>query len=163
MMSEKDTIQPCLIHIDKEGRWTHKGAEMTRHDLVRLFYRNMELDKDGRYIIHWQGTQCYVDVEDTAFVVNRVRFKEKTGNEKSGFVLYLSDGTNEDLLPDTLFTGDDHVLYCRIKNKTFPARFLRPAYYQLAEYVEEENGLYVIRLDDAKYPIKLRNSERKPH
>ena len=158
MMTETDAIQPCLIHIDKEGRWTHKGAEMIRRDLIQLFYQNMERNQEGQYIIHWQGTQCYVDVEDTAFVVNRVRFKEKTGNEKPGFVLYLNDGTNEVLLPETLFTGGDHILYCRVKNNAFPARFLRPAYYQLAEHVEEENGSYFIRLDDRKYAVRSRAS-----
>ncbi len=155
MIPETDAIQPCLIHIDKEGRWTHKGAEMTRQDLIQLFYRNMELDQEaGQYLINWQGTKCYVDVEDTAFVVTRAAFEEKTGNGKPGFVLHLSDGTKENLLPETLCTGDRHVLYCRIKNMTFPARFLRPAYYQLAEYVDEENGNYVIRLDGRSYPIK---------
>ncbi|HIJ40816.1 MAG TPA: DUF1285 domain-containing protein [Deltaproteobacteria bacterium] len=149
-----DEIKPCLIHIDKEGCWTHKGAEMIRRDLIQLFYRNMELDSEGQYIINWQGTQCYVDVEDTAFVVTRVLFGEKTRNGKPGFVLNLSDGTRENLLPETLCTGNDNVLYCRIKNNTFPARFLRQAYYQLAEYIEEENGNYVIRLDGRKYSIK---------
>ena len=154
MKSETDEIKPCLIHIDKEGCWTHKGAEMIRRDLIQLFYRNMELGSEGQYIINWQGTQCYVDVEDTAFVVTRVLFEEKTRNGKPKFVLNLSDGTRENLLPETLCTGNDNVLYCRIKNNTFPARFLRPAYYQLAEYVEEENGVYFIPLDGRKYPIK---------
>ncbi len=159
MMSATDAIQPCLIHIDKEGRWTHKGAEMIRQDLIRLFYRNMTLDREGRYIIHWQDTQCYVDVEDTAFVVTSVSFQEKTENGRSGFLLHLNDGTREDLLPETLFTGKHHVLYCSVKNKTFPARFLRAAYYQLAEHVEEENGDYVIRLNGRTYPIKPQDSE----
>ena len=161
MINETDAIQPCLIHIDKEGRWTHKGVEMIRQDLIQLFYRNMVLDQGGQYLINWQGTQCYVDVEDTAFVVTRVRFEEKTENGKPGFVIHLSDGTRENLLPDTLCAGNHHVLYCRVKNKTFPARFLRPAYYQLAEHVEEEHGRYVIRLDGRNYPINPRCPDPK--
>ena len=161
MMPETDAIKPCLIHIDREGRWTHKGAEMIRQDLIQLFYQNMELDQEGRYLINWQGTQCYVDVEDTAFVVTRVQFEERTANGKPGVILSLSDGTRENLLPETVCTGNHHVLYCKVKNKRFPARFLRPAYYQLAEHVEEENGSYVIPLDGRKYPIKPCTESKK--
>ena len=153
-MPETDKIQPCLIHIDKEGCWTHKGAEMIRRDLIQLFYQNMELDPEGQYMINWQGTRCYVDVEDTAFVITRVMFEEKAENGNAGLVLSLSDGAKEILLPETLCTGTDHVLYCKIKNKTFPARFIRPAYYQIAEHVEEENGVYFILLNGRKHPIK---------
>jgi hypothetical protein len=154
MIPETDEIKPCLIHIDKEGRWTHKGVEMIRKDLIQLFYQNMELDSEGRYIINWQDSLCYVDVEDTAFVVTRVLFEEKTTEGKAGFVLSLSDGTKVNLMPETLSAGNDNVLYCKIKNKTFPARFIRPAYYQLAEHVEEEKGIYFVRLNGSKYPIE---------
>ncbi len=153
-MCETDEIKPCLIHIDKEGCWTHKGVEMIRRDLIQLFYQNMELDSEGRYIINWQGSRCYVDVEDAAFVVTRVLFEEKTTEGKAGFVLSLSDGTKENLMPETLSAGNDNVLYCKIKNETFPARFNRPAYYQLAEHVEEESRIYFVRLNGSKYPIE---------
>lgn len=156
MMPETDEIKPCLIYIDKEGCWTHKGVEMIRKDLIQLFYQNMELDSEGRYIINWQDSRCYVDVEDAAYVVTRVLFKEKTTEGKAGFVLNLSDGTREILMPETLRTGNDNVLYCKIKGKTFPARFIRPAYYQLAEHLEEEKGTYFVRLNGRKYPIEPR-------
>ena len=49
--SERDALPPCLIFIDKEGRWFHEGVEMIRRDFIRMFYRNMELDGEGRYVI----------------------------------------------------------------------------------------------------------------
>ncbi len=142
-----------MIFIDKEGRWYHKGAEMIRRDFIRLFYKNMELDSEGRYVINWSGERCRVDVEDTAFVVQRVVSQdgERTGNAR--FVLNLSDDTEEDLMPDTLCVGPDNVLYCRVKNRIFPARFNRAAYYQLAEHIEEENESYYLSLNGKKYKI----------
>ena len=158
-MTTENDLPPCLITIDKEGRWYHKGAEMIHREFIRLFYENMELDSRGRYIIDWKGQRCYVDVEDTAFVVRRVAYQEKVddgGNER--FILSLSDDTQEDLVPETLWVGRDNVLYCSVKNRSFPARFTRAAYYQLTEYVEEEDGAYCLVLNGRKNRISQSDS-----
>jgi len=126
---------------------------MIRRDFVQLFYRNMELDSVGRYVINWNGERFLVDVEDTAFVVRRVVYHggEKTGNDR--FVLSLSDDSEEGLMPDTIFIGEGNVLYCKVKSRVFPARFNRAAYYQLAEHIEEENESYYLPLNGHKYNI----------
>jgi hypothetical protein len=149
-MPEND-IPPCLIFIDKDGKWFHKGAEMIHREFIRLFYRNMVIDSQGRYIINWQDEHCYVEVEDTAYIVKRAEFNDHA--EHSRFVLYLSDDSKEDLFPDTLYTGKSNVLYCRVKDRAFPARFNRAAYYQLAEYLEEKDGDFFLSLDGEKYII----------
>jgi len=151
-MTEND-IPPCLIYIDKEGRWFHKGAEMIHREFIQLFYQHMRIDSLGRYVINWAGEQCYVEVEDTPFVVRRVVFKERSQANTARFTLLLSDDNQEDLSPDTLFVGNGNVLYCRVKNSTFPARFTRAAYYQLGEYIEEENGEFFLPLNGEKYVI----------
>lgn len=143
-----EALPPCLILIDKEGRWFHEGKEMIHREFIRLFYENMELDGQGRYIIQWEGEQCVVDVEDTAFVVRRV------DRDAHGVTLFLSDDTREPLGPDTIHAGKDHVLYCRVKQGRFPARFTRPAYYQLAEQIEEHEGGYAIRLDGTLHVLE---------
>jgi hypothetical protein len=145
-------LPPCLIFIDKEGRWFHKGAEMIHRETIRLFYEHMTLDALERYIIEWRGDRCTVDVEDTAFVVWRVTFQDEGQNAR--FILHLSDDTREPLMPETLYIGKDHVLYGRVKQGRFPARFHRPAYYQLAHYVEEENGAFFLPSQGQKYPIR---------
>lgn len=155
-MNEQDeAIPPCLIFIDKEGRWYHRGAEMIRREFIRLFYQNMELDAEGRYLINWADTRCYVEVEDTAFVVMRVSFEDGLRTYRSRFLVSLSDDTQETLAPDTLSVGKDHVLYCRVKSGTFPARFNRASYYQLAEFIEEDSGGYFLSLNGQKYYIAL--------
>ncbi|MDY6970987.1 MAG: DUF1285 domain-containing protein [Thermodesulfobacteriota bacterium] len=148
-------LPPCLIFIDKEGRWYHEGVEMIHRDFIRLFYENMELDSQDRYVINWGGRRCYVDVEDTAFVVKGVVCQDGSQMENVLFLLHLSDDTQEELLPDTLFVGKANVLYCRVKNRAFPARFNRASYYQLAQYVEEEDSTYHLTLNGNKYPISF--------
>lgn len=149
----EDGIAPCLIHIDKEGKWFHKGVEMIRREFVRSFYQQMELDDMGRYIIYWGGKPCHVDVADTAFVVKRVASLNEETGKRNGFVLSLSDDTEEELMPDTLYLGEENVLYCRVKNGIFPARFNRAAYYQLAAHIEAEGGDYVLPVNGRKFKI----------
>ena len=150
---ENQDLPPCLIRIDKEGRWYHKGIEMIRRDFVQLFYQNMELDPKGRYVIDWNGERCYVEVEDTAHVVRRVVHEGADRDQSGRFILYLNDGTQEELVPDTLFAGEENVLYCRVNDRAFPARFNRAAYYQLAHYIEDEEGIYYLPVRGRRYRI----------
>lgn len=148
----QEDIPPCLIFIDKEGRWFHKGLEMVRREIIQLFYQHMEMDSRGRYVIHLAGQTCYVDVEDTAFVVWRVTLESREQGHE-GFLVWLSDDTQETLDLETFYVTEKNVLYCRVKDGRFPARFRRAAYYQLAEHVEEERGEYFISLHGRKYVI----------
>ncbi|MFH1351063.1 MAG: hypothetical protein ABII26_08990 [Pseudomonadota bacterium] len=147
-------IPPCLIYIDKEGRWFHKGVEMIHREFIRLFYQHMEMDSMGRYIIHLRGERCYLEVEDTPFVVRRVEIEDSDPAVPSRFLLFLSDDSREELSPDTLHIGKGNVLYCKVKGPNFPARFSRPAYYQLAAHVEEEDERFFLPLNGERYFIQ---------
>ena len=153
MPSDQNDIAPCMIFINKEGRWYHKGAEMIHRDFIRLFYQNIELDSQGRYVIDWDKQRCYVDVEDTAFVVWDILYEKKNGDQEAEVILRLSDDTKEKLSPDSLFVGRDNVLYCKVKGNTFPARFNRAAYYQLANYIKEKDGAFFLPLNGKKHFI----------
>lgn len=150
---EIDELPPCLIFIDKEGQWYHKGVEMIRRDFIRLFYENMEMDPQERYVINWGGKRCYVDVEDTAFVVRNTVYQDATGDTDARIILFLSDDSQEDLAPETLYVGEGNVLYCRVKDTAFPARFNRAAYYRLAAHIEEESNVFYLPLNGKKYEI----------
>jgi hypothetical protein len=147
-------LPPCLITIDKEGRWFHEGREMIHRDIVLLLYQHLEVDAQGQYVIEWQGERCYVEVEDVPFVVRRVVFEGSSTSQEGRFLLSLSDDTQEPLAPETLSVGHANVLYCRVKDQSFPARFNRPAYYQLAEHIETEDGVYVLPLNGKKHVLQ---------
>ncbi len=157
-MFKKDT-PPCSILIDKEGHWFHKGMEMVRRDFIRFFYRNMEVDAKGRYIIAMAGDRCYVDVEDTPYVIWGIAFEND--DQKGAHVsLYLSDDSMEELDPETLSVGDKDVLYCRVRNRAFPARFNRPAYYQLAEYIKEDKEGFFLPVMGRRYPVSPQGKDK---
>jgi hypothetical protein len=147
---EHNDIPPCQIRIQKDGKWYHKGREMIHRDFIRLFYENMELDDEGRYIIYWDGKPCYVEVEDTAFVVMRV----DALSDGTRFLLTLSDDTQEILASETLRVSEENVLYSSVKSGVFPARFTRPAYYQLAQFIQEDEQGYYLEAEGKKHYVQ---------
>jgi len=144
------------IKIDREGTWYYRGAHMFRKDILCIFFENLNLDDCGRYFIKLNEEICYLDVEDTAFVIEAV---SKTKNLSSGheqLEILLSDDSMETLDLSTLAVGKDNVMYCRIKEGKFPARFRRKSYYQLAQHIREdeaEDVFYVI-LNNQKFMIR---------
>lgn len=151
---EKDN-HPCEIRIDRNGVWYFRGAEMFRTDIVRLFYENLKKDGTGRYLIEMGSERCYLDVEDTPFVVTSIRRKrpEKDGEER--VVLRLIDGTDEILDPTTLRIGKDNVLYCAIRNGDHSARFSRASYYEMAAAFDydPERDRFFFPLNGRNYDI----------
>ena len=145
---------PCMIYVDKDGAWFHKGAPIIHRELLLLFYRCLCVDELGHYIIKFNDQVCRLDVEDTPFVILSTDFvRAGAEGEKNRFILHLIDDTKEELALETLTIGPDHVLYCKIRNGKFRARFSRPSYYQLAQHVEEEpgTGRYFICPNNKKY------------
>jgi hypothetical protein len=147
---------PCMIRVDKEGAWFHKGAPIVHRGLLELFYASIRLDQQGRYIIEFHDQTCFLDVEDTPFVVQRATFvRRKDGQGKDRFMLHLIDETEEALDPATLTVGAGHVLYCKIRQGHFTARFSRPSYYQLAQHIQQdpESHKFFISLNGTRYFI----------
>jgi len=147
------------IFIDKDGIWYYRGAEMKRREIVNYFYENLKKDEAGRYLIELpgeDGDRCYVDVEDTAFVVRAVHGRGIHPDNGTGISLHLSDDSVEELDPSTLRVGRDNVLYCSVKKGIFSARFSRASYYHLAQNIEYDDGKnsYYIRLSGQRFYIQ---------
>lgn len=147
-----DHLPPCLIYVDKDGRFWHLGAEMTHAGINSLITQNVEIDDQGRYVVSFSGQRCFVEVEDTFFVVTRVDAPLEDANGVRWQVT-LNDGTAEFLDPATLSQNAENVLYTKVKAARFPARFLRNAYYQLAEFIEEVDSRYVLKAGRFEYPL----------
>ena len=150
---KENTIPPCMIFIDKNGKWFHKGIEMIHRGIINEFYRSLTTDSCGEYIITLGKEKCFVEVEDTPFLITRVEFDDLENSVEEKITIYLIDETQELLNPDTLSIGNENVLYCLIKNNTFKARFSRAAYYQLASRIKEEGDKYYLPLNNSKYYI----------
>ena len=143
-----------MIYIDRNGKWFHKGIEMIHGDILNEFYKSLTIDSCGEYLIIMGEEKCLVEVEDTPFIITRVAFDKTEISTEEQILLYVIDDTREILDPVTLIVGDENILYCRIKNNKFKARFSRAAYYQLASRIKEEGDKYYLPLKNKKYYIK---------
>ena len=118
--------------IDKDGRWFQNGAEIIHPHIYRQFCAMLEHAPDGGYQVRMGKEICRVEVEDAPFVVQRV--EDMDGNEVS---ILLNDGTTEKLDPEGFWIGAHNAPYCTVKQGGFHARFSRPAYYQIAQHIEQ--------------------------
>ncbi len=143
------------IKIDKEGIWYYRGAHMFRKEILCIFFENLNVDDCGKYFIKLNEEICYLDVEDTAFVITTVFKNQDPLTEQEHLEVLLSDDRREELDLSTLAVGRDNVMYCRIKDGKFAARFTRKSYYQLAEFIEQDDTdkLFYVFLNNKKYYI----------
>lgn len=126
------------IRIDKEGRWFFQGEEITHRKTYLLYNRNLTRDVSGRIILRIGQEICAVEVEDAPFVVKTLEFVtfEKGGLESVWLI--LNDESKEQLIPETLRIGADHIPYCRVRDGIFEARFSRGAYQLLVPFIQHD-------------------------
>ncbi len=128
---------------------------MFRKDILCIFFENLKINECGKYLIELGDERCYLDVEDTVFVVEVITKTRQQQDENDQIYVLLTDDTREKLDLNTLHVGKDNVMYCRVKNGKFSARFSRKSYYQLAEFIEQEKtrDTFFINLNGEKYLI----------
>lgn len=151
-------IQSSDITVDEEGDWFNEGNPITREDIVRFFLEHVEELPDGTYVIVSGDCRCAIRVADTPFVVTGVDAIGGEEAEPERILLKLRHIPAPEVLdPKTLVSAPNHVLYCRIREGRCRARFSRPAYYQLARWIEEdpETGGFCLTLGGRKFPVKV--------
>lgn len=147
------SIHTSKLTFRADGRWYADEDPVIHERLARLFSRYVRRKPSGGYEI-WIDERYHadVDIEDTPYVVTTV------DTDVAGqFTIDLNDGTTEVLDADSLQVGRNEVLYCRVKDGAERARFLRPAYYQLATCIEEIGpDRFQLRCGGTTHPIAQR-------
>jgi len=154
-------IPRCGIYVDKEGDWYYLGNRIVHPGVLELFWSHLDVDEEGRYLIRLEDETCYLEVEDTPFVVLQVTLTHGE-NEVRDVFLHLSDGTVEPLDPESFFIGPQDVPYCRIRGGRFIARFSRKALYQISRIIEEGDspGAFRLRIRGRVHPIPFRKERQ---
>jgi len=144
----RDVTEGCRIRIDKEGKWFYEGCEIINPLVLRAFCNALETDEHGRHRIVIGDELCYIEVEDTPFVISGIR-----GDPAIGLYVRLNTLETFPLDPTQICIGRDNILYTTLENG-MKVRFNRSSYYSLALMMEEdENGIIVLKIRDIKYPI----------
>ena len=137
------------LKFGRDGLWYSDDEVIPNRAIRRLFSRALQVLPDGRGRLELGEDCADVVIEDTPWVVVRV-----DGDPAHGFTVTLNDDTSEPLDPAGLRVGAANVLYCRVKGGRHEARFLRPAYYELARHADAGgDGAIALRVGDRRIPI----------
>ena len=140
------------ITLDADGRFWHEGDPIDNPRIAALFHRSIERTPGGTYVLHIPPFTYPIEVKDTPYFVTRV---EVAGD---GAHILLSDGTTEELDAQSLRYVAGRGFSCTVKrdskNGPLSARFSRPAYYALADNIEETAAGFVLILGNTRTVIQ---------
>jgi len=129
------------MRIARDGTWLYRGSPINRLPLVKLFASVLRRDADGSYWLVTPAERGRVAVEDAPFVAVAV------DREGGGHGQNLIFRTN---LDEIVTAGPEHKLrvdeaadgtpapYIMVR-PGLDARLLRPVFYELVEWGEEES------------------------
>jgi hypothetical protein len=145
-----------MIYVDKEANWFHNGNPIINKAIYQLFYQHVSRDEKGRYLISMGDELCCLEVEDTLYVVVSAELLSSDDDNPERMEILLNDGSRECLVPETLWIGMDNIMYCMVRKGLYPARFLRPAYYMLAQHIgeDEETGDFYLLVNKVSCLVK---------
>jgi hypothetical protein len=147
--AEVAKLRQSGIRLDRDGRFWHEGGEVTHAGLRAAFYRWLDRNPDGRWVLRLDERRfVYLDVEDAPFVVRSLRWEDERA------IARLSDGTEEPLSCATLRLGGGtaYVGVARGGGR-FEARFSTAAWNVLAERLVEEGGRLYLEAEDTRWPL----------
>jgi 8-oxo-dGTP pyrophosphatase MutT (NUDIX family) len=134
------------LFLSRRGSFFQDGEEVTHERTRELLHKSLAQAGRG-WIVRIAGEELDVVLEDTPRFV--LSFDRETGS------LSLSDGSAEELRPETLRVRDDHSLVCVLRNG-LEAAFTSPAYYEISKDVEESvAGKYVLHFRGRSYPLAV--------
>ncbi|MGH7803450.1 MAG: DUF1285 domain-containing protein [Candidatus Binatia bacterium] len=147
-------IESHEIRFGRDGEWYSDGERIANAKISALFSRSIRRDPEGGYRLQMGDERARIVVDDTPFVVRSL-----DGDPQRGFTLTLNDGSSEPLDLSTLRSGADNALYARVKGAE-EARFLRPAHYALARFIEgDEHSGFAIECAGRRHRIEPRRTE----
>jgi hypothetical protein len=149
-------LRPSGIQVDEDGDWFHDGNKIFRAEILETLYSKLDRMPTGEFFLADSNGACLIGVADTPFVVSRVDLdRAESGSER--IIIRLKNLPKFEVLdPGTLAIGKGNVLYCRVFDGRFTARFSRPAYYQFAEFIREDEAVqsFYIELNGEKYALR---------
>ncbi len=123
------------MRIAADGRWYHRGGEITRPAMVRTFSSLLRRDGDD-YVLVTPQEKLSIIVEDAPFIAVELR------NEGEGKGRNIALRLNTD---DVIVIDKDHAIemrgglpYVHVRGNMY-AKLARPVYYELADLALTEN------------------------
>lgn len=123
-----------FMHIDEQGRWFHKGSQITRPAMVRIFSTILRREDDGQFALVTPFERQIIRVADAPFIAVEMTSEGESKDRNLAFRL------NTDEL---VVAGPDHLIkfrpyeemmlpYLQVR-KGLEARIGRNIYYALVD------------------------------
>lgn len=144
------------ITLDSEGQWRHEEELFVNTNLITLFHRSIRRTTGGSYFLQIPPFSYPISVVDTPRYVRHIRWSQTA--HATDINLFLSDGSEELLDQSCLSYVPARGLYCQVlapDGGSWPARFLRPAYYSISEHIIEQNDEYFLDLSSGRVSIPV--------
>jgi hypothetical protein len=141
-----EKLRQSGIRLDADGRFWHEGAEVTHHGLRAAFWRWLDRNPDGRWVLRLDAQRfVYLDVDGAPFVVRSLRWQGDRAWVR------LSDDSEEELDYGSLRLRAGQPS-CTVKGR-FDARIATGAWGVLAECIDGDvvraaGGVHRIRIDE---------------
>jgi len=134
------------IRLDRDGRFWHEDVLVEHPKVAAFFHRGLARAPDGRATLTVGHTWCYVEVEDTLYLVTSAALTADGEQLASGLVR-LDDGSEEPLGLGHGFCSVDaeERLYVRVKQDREWARMLPAAQRALEPYLVAAGSGYAVR------------------
>lgn len=143
------------LALDREGNWTHQGVPIGNPKIVALFNRGLDVSESGEPILRVGQQWCYLDVEDTLYIVRDLRRRGDT------LIARLNDESEGPLDLDSFSYRDLQTVYCQVKDGQ-RARLSRHAMAALAEVLDrEDDGTFVLRVGTGRHLLRDERVERE--
>lgn len=147
------TSRESTIRLARDGMFFHDGDPVEHRALAKALASWVARHPDdGRFILTNGYDWTYFLVEDAPFHVDSLDAASDPPR------LTLADDSVEPFDPSTACVGEDGVVYCRVREGAFEARFSRHAQTQLAPLLVEsgEDPLPKLRTGGRDFPLPPR-------
>lgn len=154
-------LEKLSMRIARDGTWYYQGTAINRPALVRLFASALRRENDGSYWLVTPAERGRVEVEDVPFTAVALRAE---GSGPSQKLIFRSN------LDEEVIAGEDHPLrvakmmgaegpgsdeaipYILIRDR-LEARILRPVFYHLVEFGEENGEQFGVWSSGRFFPL----------
>jgi len=134
--------------LDTEGNLWHEGTLFEDPALLKFYMRKMEKTPEGKFKVLCQGETCFIEPQDVPYVILGI---ERKGDQVE---LIFPGNYREILDPATLYVGKENVLYCKVRDGAFEARFSRKPFWEITHWVEQgQDKKFFLNLGGEKFQI----------
>ena len=141
------------MRIASDGRWFYRGTVIEREALVRLFASVLRKDEDGKTYLVTPVEKLRITIEDTPFLAVEMQQTRRDGVPILVFRTNLGDVVEVDAEHPILLPKEAEAEFrpSLIVRGRLEARLTRSLAIELADFLEFENGRYVLRSGGAVF------------